>query len=79
MFLSVSPQSALGSESLQIPVAQGYFYLTASGQSHYNCRLMSATLPLVLDAWRMVATGRRFEGLLPLAGFKRLTSSLIDV
>ncbi|HNV82908.1 MAG TPA: YceD family protein [Arenimonas sp.] len=39
---------------------------------------MSATLPLVLDAWRMVATGRRFEGLLPLAGFKRLGSSLID-
>ncbi len=79
MFLSASPQSALGSESLQIPVAQGYFYLTASGQSHYNCRLMSATLPLVLDAWRMVATGRRFEGLLPLAGFKRLGTSLIDV
>lgn len=40
---------------------------------------MSATLPSVLDAWRMVATGRRFEGLLPLVGFKRLCSSLIDV
>lgn len=39
---------------------------------------MSATLPLVLDAWRMVATGRRFEGLLPLVGFKRLSSSLIE-
>lgn len=78
MFLSASPQSALASESLQIPVAKGYFYLTASGLTHYNCPLMSATLPSVLDAWRMVATGRRFEGLLPLVGFKRLGSSLID-
>ncbi len=39
---------------------------------------MSATLPLVLDAWRMVATGRRFEGVLPLIGFKRLNSSLLE-
>jgi len=78
MFLSAGSQSALGSESLQIPVAKGYFHLTESGQTHYNCPLMSATLPSVLDAWRMVATGRRFEGLLPLVGFKRLGSSLID-
>ena len=57
MFLSASPQSALGSESLQIPVVQGYFHLTAGGPTHYNCPLM----------------------LLPLAGFKRLGTSLIDV
>lgn len=40
---------------------------------------MSATLPAMLDVWRMVATGRRFEGLLPLASFNRLKSSFCDV
>jgi uncharacterized protein len=39
---------------------------------------MSATLPPVLDAWRMVAASRYFEGELPLAAFKRLKDSLTD-
>src|SRR4249919_3285978 len=39
---------------------------------------MSATLPPVLDAWRMVAARRYFEGELPLSAFKRLKDSLTD-
>jgi len=39
---------------------------------------MSATLPPVLDAWRMVAARRYFEGELPLAAFNRLKDSLTD-
>ncbi len=37
---------------------------------------MSATLPEVLDAWRMVAARRCFEGRLPLSTFARLCGSL---
>jgi uncharacterized protein len=39
---------------------------------------MSASLPPVLDAWRMVAAKRRFEGHLPLSGMPRLRESLMD-
>ena len=39
---------------------------------------MSASLPPVLDAWRMVAARRRFDGVAPLAGFPRLAGSLTD-
>jgi uncharacterized protein len=39
---------------------------------------MSAPLPPVLDAWRMVAARRRFEGVLPLAGMTRLRDALVD-
>lgn len=39
---------------------------------------MSATLPLVVDAWRMVTARRCFEGDLGLAGFSRLRDSLVD-
>lgn len=39
---------------------------------------MFATLPPVLDARRMVAARRQFEGRLPLAGFPRLRDSLMD-
>lgn len=39
---------------------------------------MSATLPAVLDVWRMVAAKRYFEGSFPLAAFTRLKSSLTD-
>lgn len=39
---------------------------------------MSATLPVVLDAWRMVAAGRCLDGVLPLAEFPRLKGSLTD-
>lgn len=44
----------------------------------YNSPLMSATLPPVLDAWRMVSARRYFEGELPLAVFTRLKDSLTD-
>ncbi len=39
---------------------------------------MSASLPEVLDAWRMVAARRSFEGRLPLASFGRLKDGLVD-
>ena len=39
---------------------------------------MSATLPVVLDAWRMVSARRLFEGSLPLSAFPRLRDSLVD-
>jgi len=39
---------------------------------------MSASLPAVIDVWRMVAARRVFEGTLPLAAFKRLRDSLVD-
>ena len=57
--------------------------LTHCGPGPTIPRLMSADLPAVrlpevLDAWRMVAAGRRFEGVLPLAGMLRLKDSLVD-
>lgn len=39
---------------------------------------MSANLPEVLDAWRMVTAQRGFEGRLPLASMTRLKDSLFD-
>jgi uncharacterized protein len=39
---------------------------------------MSTALPPVLDAWRAVSTGARFEGTLPLDRFARLRPSLAD-
>jgi uncharacterized protein len=39
---------------------------------------MSATLPPVVDAWRMVAAGRCFDGAVDLAGMARLRDSLTD-
>jgi len=39
---------------------------------------MSATLPAVVDAWRMVSAKRLFEGSLPLSAFTRLRDSLQD-
>ncbi|MFC4727056.1 YceD family protein [Coralloluteibacterium thermophilus] len=39
---------------------------------------MSASLPAVLDVWRMVAARRSFEGRLPLSAFGRLGESLTD-
>ena len=39
---------------------------------------MSHTVPDVLDAWRMVAARREFEGRIPLASMTRLASSLLD-
>jgi len=39
---------------------------------------MSASLPAVIDVWRMVAAKRAFDGTLPLSAFKRLRDSLVD-
>jgi uncharacterized protein len=39
---------------------------------------MSASVPEVLDAWRMVAAGRILEGEAALAGFARLRPSLAE-
>lgn len=39
---------------------------------------MSAEVPEVLDAWRMVAARREFEGRLPLSSMERLRGSLVD-
>ena len=41
--------------------------------------LPAGRLPEVLDAWRMVAARRGFEGVLPLASMARLRDSLVDV
>lgn len=41
-------------------------------------RLMSANLPELLDAWRMVAARRGVEGRLPLSALERLRDSLVD-
>ncbi|RPE81257.1 YceD family protein [Vulcaniibacterium tengchongense] len=39
---------------------------------------MSANLPELLDAWRMVAARRGVEGRLPLSALTRLRESLVD-
>lgn len=39
---------------------------------------MSAELPEILDAWRMVAARRGFEGTLALSSLHRLRDSLVD-
>lgn len=39
---------------------------------------MSAEVPEVLDAWRMVAARRGFEGRLPLSSMARLREVLVD-
>jgi uncharacterized protein len=39
---------------------------------------MSTALPPVLDAWRAVSAGARFEGVLPLERLARLRPSLVD-
>lgn len=39
---------------------------------------MSVPIPAVLDAWRMVASRRHFEGRVPLSAFRRLQESLVD-
>ncbi len=39
---------------------------------------MSPNVPEQLDAWRMVAARRRFDGSLPLSAMRRLEGSLVD-
>jgi uncharacterized protein len=57
------------------PAAAG---LTRTGALLNIPRLMSADVPEVLDAWRMVAARREFAGRLPLASLQRLQGSLVD-
>jgi uncharacterized protein len=40
--------------------------------------MSAVTLPEVLDAWRMVAARRGFEGTLPLSALERLREVLCD-
>jgi uncharacterized protein len=44
----------------------------------YLCPLMFSALPEVVDAWRMVAGGRVFQGSMPLSAMPRLAESLAD-
>ncbi len=39
---------------------------------------MSVEMPEILDAWRMVAARRGFEGRLPLSAMPRLGAALLD-
>jgi len=39
---------------------------------------MSANVPELLDAWRMVAAHRRFDGRVPLSGLERLQGLVAD-
>ena len=41
-------------------------------------RLMSAEMPEILDAWRMVAARREFEGRIALSALPRLRDALFD-
>ena len=57
--------------------------MTEGGPRPNIPRLMSARssesrVPEVLDAWRMVAARRSFEGSLPLSAFSRLRDALCD-
>lgn len=76
-----NPQSAVGSGAGQIPRRDKDFGLTAGGPRPNIPRLMSARssesrVPEVLDAWRMVAARRGFEGSLPLSSLSRLRDAL---
>ena len=44
----------------------------------YHSALMSAVLPELVDAWRMVTQRRVFEGTVPLRRLPRLVESLVD-
>ena len=68
----------LGLRGGQIPQPGKHLGLTAGAATSNIFRLMSAELPEVLDAWRMVAARRGFEGTLPLSSMSRLRDSLCD-
>lgn len=52
--------------------------LTGAGTPFNILRLMSAEVPEILDAWRMVSARRGFEGRLPLSSMPRLGEVLPD-
>ncbi len=55
-----------------------WVYLTWLLRVFNILRLMSANVPEMLDAWRMVAARRRFDGRIPLSAMIRLQGSLVD-
>lgn len=75
-------QSAVPPDGGQIPPPrQGVAApagLTAGGGASNILRLMSAEVPEMLDAWRMVAARRGFEGRQPLSSLPRLREALFD-
>lgn len=52
--------------------------LTATGLLLNILQLMSANVPELLDAWRMVAARRCFDGQVPLSEFTRLQGLVAD-
>ena len=60
------------------PILGGWGGLTVQGLILNIQRLMSANTPELLDAWRMVANRRSFEGRLPLSAMTRLQGLLAD-
>ena len=60
------------------PILGGWGGLAVQGLILNIQRLMSANTPELLDAWRMVANRRSFEGRLPLSAMTRLQGLLAD-
>jgi uncharacterized protein len=60
------------------PTAEDRVRLTWGGRKIYYFRVMSATLPESVDAWRMVSARRSFQGSLPIAAMPRLCEVLAD-
>src|SRR5690348_10236963 len=84
IFTSSLPVHSLSDQAVQTSAG-----LTRTGPVPNNSTLMSAEspataaghqrgLPEQLDAWRMVAAQRVFEGALPLASMDRLKGALVD-
>lgn len=70
-----------GQESLPARTPRGtceWVHLTWLLRVFNILRLMSANVPEMLDAWRMVAARRRFDGRIPLSAMTRLQGSLVD-
>ena len=81
------PKSAVARTGRQIPRRGKDLGLTRGRSGPNIPRLMSAEspetspesrVPEVLDAWRMVAARRAFEGVLPLSSMSRLGAALCD-
>ena len=77
------PQSDAAPHGGQIPSPGKHLGLTETAAVPNIPRLMSAEfpesrVPEVLDAWRMVAARRSFEGRLPLSSMPRLRDALCD-
>ena len=69
-------QSAPGSHALQTGAFTSRSQLTRRAARTYSFALMSAGLPETLDAWRMLAARRSFEGSVPLRSMPRLCEAL---